>query len=48
MLLRDSAHKGSFTYPGVIEIAEATLANDSSGYRREFVAALRKAQVLAR
>ena len=47
MLLRDSADKGSMTYPGVLEIAEATLAKDSSGYRREFVAAVRQAKAVS-
>jgi Ca-activated chloride channel homolog len=44
MLLRDSADKGSLTYPAVLEIAESTLSRDSSGYRREFVAAVRQAE----
>jgi Ca-activated chloride channel homolog len=48
MLLRDSADKGSLTYPGVLEIAESTLSKDSSGYRQEFVAAVRQAQALTR
>ena len=48
MLLRDSAERGSLTYPGVLEIAEPTLAKDSSGYRQEFVAAVRVAKALAR
>ncbi len=47
MLLRGSADKGSLTYPGVLEIAEATLLKDSSGYRREFVAAVRQARALS-
>ena len=47
MLLRDSADKGSMTYPGVLEIAESTLSRDSSGYRQEFVAAVRKAKALS-
>jgi Ca-activated chloride channel homolog len=48
MLLRDSADKGTMTYPGVLEIAEATLTRDSSGYRQEFVAAVRQAKALSR
>ncbi len=48
MLLRDSVDKGSLTYPGVHEIAEATLSQDPSGYRREFVAAVHQAQALSR
>ncbi len=47
MLLRGSADKGSLTYPGVLEIAEATLSKDSSGYRQEFVAAVRQARALS-
>ena len=47
MLLRDSADKGSLTYPGVLEIAESTLSRDSSGYRQEFVAAVRQAKALS-
>ncbi len=43
MLLRDSPYKGSMTYAGVIEIAEPTLAQDPSGYRKEFLAAVRQA-----
>jgi Ca-activated chloride channel homolog len=48
MLLRDSVDKGSFTYAGVLEIAEATLFKDPSGYRQEFVAAVRQAQALTK
>ena len=48
MLLRDSADKGSLTYAGVLEIAEPTLSQDPSGYRQEFVAAVRQAQALSR
>jgi Ca-activated chloride channel family protein len=48
MLLRDSPYKGSLTYSGVREIAQATLSDDSSGYRKEFVAAVEQAQRLSR
>ena len=47
MLLRDSADKGSLTYPGVLEIAGQTLSRDGSGYRKEFIAAVRQAQALS-
>ena len=47
MLLRNSDGKGSLTYPGVIEIASQTLSRDGSGYRKEFIAAVRQAQRLA-
>jgi Ca-activated chloride channel homolog len=46
MLLRNSPYKGSLTYAGVLEIAQPSLANDPSGYRREFVELVRKAQIL--
>ena len=45
MLLRNSDGKGTLTYPGVIEIAERTL-RDGSGYRKEFIAAVRRARFL--
>jgi Ca-activated chloride channel homolog len=48
MLLRNSDGKGTITYPGVIEIASQTLSRDGSGYRKEFIAAVRKAQELSR
>jgi Ca-activated chloride channel family protein len=48
MLLRDSTHKGSLTYAGVLEIAEPASARDPSGYRREFLAAVRQAKTLSR
>jgi Ca-activated chloride channel homolog len=47
MLLRSSPYKGSLTYAGVLEIAQPSLASDSSGYRREFVELVRKAQTLS-
>ncbi|MGP0067031.1 MAG: vWA domain-containing protein [Isosphaeraceae bacterium] len=48
MLLRGSTHKGSLTYAGVLEIAEPASARDPSGYRREFLAAVRQAKSLSR
>jgi Ca-activated chloride channel family protein len=48
MLLRDSPYKGSLTYAGVLEIGEPATARDPSGYRREFLAAVRQAKALAR
>src|SRR5207253_11396252 len=47
MLLRDAADKGSLTYAGVLEIADPAAAHDPSGYRREFLAAVRQAKTLA-
>ena len=47
MLLRDSPYKGSLTYDGVLEIARASLENDPSGYRREFVELVGKGKALS-
>jgi Ca-activated chloride channel homolog len=47
MLLRDSPYKGSLTYDGVLEIAQASLKNDPSGYRLEFAELVRKAKTLS-
>ena len=47
MLLRHSPYKGSLTYAGVLEIAGSALSDDPSGYRKEFVELVRKAQELA-
>ena len=44
MLLRNSPHRGTFTYPGVLEIARSALDDDPSGYRKEFVGLVEKAQ----
>jgi Ca-activated chloride channel homolog len=46
MLLRDSQSKGTATYTGLLEIAESTLARDSSGHRQEFVAMVQRAKTL--
>ena len=47
MLLRDSPYKGSLTYDGVLEIAQASLMNDPSGYRREFAELVHKSKALS-
>lgn len=47
MLLRNSPYKGSLTYPGVLELAAGSLADDPSGYRKEFTDLVRKAQSLS-
>jgi Ca-activated chloride channel family protein len=46
MLLRDSPYKGSLTYAGLLEISRATLVEDPSGYRQEFVDLVGKAQTV--
>jgi len=46
MLLRDSPSKGSLTFPGVLELAESSIGPDRSGYRKEFLGLVRKAQAL--
>jgi Ca-activated chloride channel family protein len=48
MLLRDSVYKGNLTYPSVLEIAGSSSSHDPSGYRQEFIAAVRRAQVISR
>ncbi|AGA30909.1 YfbK domain-containing protein [Singulisphaera acidiphila] len=47
MLLRDSPHRGTLTYPGVVELATAALGKDPSGYRAEFLGLVKKAQELS-
>lgn len=47
MLLRHSPYKGSLTYGGVLEVARSALGDDPSGYRKEFVGLVEKAQSLA-
>ncbi len=47
MLLRQSPYKGTISYAGVQEIAASARADDPSGYRKEFVELVKKAQTLA-
>jgi Ca-activated chloride channel family protein len=47
MLLRNSPNRGNATYESVISQASTTLADDRSGYRREFVRLVQAAQRLA-
>jgi len=44
MLLRDSPHKGGFTYGAVLEVAQQSLGIDEHGYRREFVELVKQAK----
>jgi Ca-activated chloride channel homolog len=46
MLLRDSPNKGSLTFGGVLEIAQPVSTKDPGGYRREFLAGVRRATSL--
>jgi Ca-activated chloride channel family protein len=48
MLLRDSPYKGSLTYAGALELGEEGARNDRSGYRKEFLDLVRKAEALSR
>ena len=43
MLLRDSPHKGTASFDGVIELAGEGLGEDSHGYRAQFIELARKA-----
>ena len=47
MLLRNSPDKGSLTYEGVLELAAPGARDDATGYRKEFVELVRKAQGLS-
>ncbi len=47
MMLRNSPYRGTLTYGGVLEIAQPTLVRDRSGYRKEFVELVRRAQALS-
>jgi Ca-activated chloride channel family protein len=46
LLLRPSQFKGSASYSHVISVAEKNIGTDLEGYRKEFVALVRKAQTL--
>ena len=48
MLLRDSQHKGTLTYDAVLEIAAQHKGEDLSGYRKELLELIRKAQQIAK
>ncbi len=47
MLLRDSPHKGAWTYDAVLELAEHALGDDVHGYREELVGLVGQAKGLA-
>ena len=47
MLLKDSEHKGNFTFGAVAEIAKANQGDDSEGYRDEFVKMVERADSLS-
>jgi Ca-activated chloride channel family protein len=47
MLLRDSPYKGSFTWAGVREPGATSKGSDRSGYRREFLELVGRAEALA-
>ena len=48
MLLRHSPYRGSVTFGGVVEIAASSFDDDPSGYRKEFVGLVKKAEKLVR
>jgi Ca-activated chloride channel family protein len=48
MLLRDSPHKGNLTYDAVLELASSAADKDPHGYRREFLALVRRARSLGK
>ena len=46
MLLRESPYKGTLTWPGLTEMATGAIGPDPSGYRKEFLELVRKAQAI--
>jgi Ca-activated chloride channel family protein len=48
MILRDSPHKGNLTYDAVLDLASSATGKDPHGYRREFLAMVRKAKSLGK
>jgi Ca-activated chloride channel family protein len=47
MLLRESEHRGTATFDGVLELAVEAVGKDTNGYRREFLDLVRKARELS-
>lgn len=47
MLLRDSEHKGSSTWTGVLAAARSARGDDAQGYRAEFIRIVEAAKLLA-
>jgi Ca-activated chloride channel family protein len=47
LLLRDSEHKGSLSYDGVLELARGARGADEEGYRGEFIGLVEAARTLA-
>jgi Ca-activated chloride channel family protein len=47
MLLRDSPHKGTATFPQVLNWAENGLGDDAGGYRAEFIQLVRRSMELS-
>ncbi|HYE19889.1 MAG TPA: VWA domain-containing protein [Tepidisphaeraceae bacterium] len=48
MILRNSPHKGSATFAGVIELADEGKGKDEKGYRKDFVELAKKAKAISR
>jgi Ca-activated chloride channel family protein len=48
MLLRDSEFKGNCTYETMIDLANASRAEDSNGYRSEFIQLVKKTAMLSK
>ncbi len=46
MLLRNSPYKGTLTWPGLVEMARESAGDETTGYRKEFLELLVKAQSL--
>jgi Ca-activated chloride channel homolog len=48
MLLRDSKHKGDFTFDKVRVQAKAAMGPDNDGYRAEFLKLVERAEILVK
>jgi Ca-activated chloride channel family protein len=48
MILRNSPHKGTASFDGVVELADEGKGKDARGYRGEFVEMVKKAKALAK
>ena len=48
MILRNSPHKGTASFDGVVELADEGKGKDEKGYRGEFVEMVKKAKALAK
>lgn len=48
MILKNSEHKGEWTFKSVLDVAEKSKGDDKEGYRAEFINLVKKAKALQR